>query len=544
MRTRLLPMSFLAFAITASASGQISLFSWSGQLPYDSLGVAISAARDIDQDGYPDVIIGVPHDDTAGPNMGRAWVFSGKNGMPLLQFVGSQSWAGFGSALDGAGDVNGDGYLDVIVGAPDWNKSATALGGGGVAQGLARVYSGRDGTVLYSFFGEAEYDGLGSAVAGAGDVNRDGFADLAAGAPGVPAPARSYARIFSGRDGSILHTVLADVPATRLGYAVIACGDLNGDLHPDFAASAPLDDLSAPGSGMVRVYSGKDGTPLHTWRGTRIYGNFGYSLANGQDLDGDDVNDIIIGAPFDGSFGSAYVYSGKSGVVLTTLKGNGEHGRIGRAVAGIGDVNGDLFPDFAVGSYETARVFSGKDLGVLFDLRGEAYEYFGAALSGVGDLNRDGLQDFAVGAPGESSGRGHAIVFAGTGCRAASTSSYGSGWPGTHGVPSLEVDAAPSFCKTISLSIENSRRLHTPAVLFAGVHDASLPTPWEGTLLVAPQIVVPIPLLPDSEFTIGISVPCDATLCGFSVYLQALTLDPGASKGVAFTPGLQLMVGN
>jgi hypothetical protein len=125
----------------------------------------------------------------------------------------------------------------------------------------------------------------------------------------------------------------------------------------------------------------------------------------------------------------------------------------------------------------------------------------------------------------------------------AGWSNYGSGWPGTHGIPSFTSSAAPELCKLLSLNLGNSRGAGTQAALFVGLTAADIPTAEGGRLLVLPTTVILFEL-PAAGISLPSCVPCDGTLCGFGVYMQAWEADPGASQGVSFSKGLQLMLGS
>jgi uncharacterized protein YciU (UPF0263 family) len=162
------------------------------------LGGSVSGAGDVNGDGYVDVIVGAVYDDKKGSNSGSAPVFSGKDGRILYTFNGDSAGDLFGASVSGSGDVNNDGFADVIVGAEGDDNKATD-------SGSARVFSGKDGSILHTFNGDRTYDGLGTSVSGAGDINNDGFADVIVGASrddnnGVDS---GSARVFSGKDGIV-----------------------------------------------------------------------------------------------------------------------------------------------------------------------------------------------------------------------------------------------------------------------------------------------------------------------------------------------------
>jgi len=167
-------------------SGQTGdlLWTFTGEAEQDHFGSSVSGAGDVNNDGYDDLIVGAQDNDAGGGWAGRAYVYSGQTGALLQTFTGEAELDRFGSSVSGAGDVNNDGYDDLIVGAQ-------ANDAGGDYAGRAYVYSGQTGALLQTFTGEAG-EGFGGSVSGAGDVNNDGRADLIVGAWGYDGVGRAY----------------------------------------------------------------------------------------------------------------------------------------------------------------------------------------------------------------------------------------------------------------------------------------------------------------------------------------------------------------
>ncbi|MEW6745197.1 MAG: calcium-binding protein [Planctomycetota bacterium] len=134
-------------------------------------------------------------------------------------------------------------------------------------------------------------------------------------------------------------------------------------------------------------------------------------------------------------------------------------------------------------------------------------------------------------------------VFACDTCPPSSWQNHGQGWPGTNGIPALVLGSAPDPCAFTTLVVENSRRAETLAVLFTGVFSAEQDTAWGGTLLVLPERTLSF-ILPEPGVVWPVFIPCDAGLCHTRLHLQALELDPGASRGVSFSRGLELRIGH
>ncbi len=312
----------------------------------DQFGQRVANAGDVDGDGLDDLIVGAADRAAFPRGKGYARVFSGATGALLHHFVGPNTGS-FGGAVAGNGDVDGDGYADLIV------------GGTHEGDGSVRVYSGRSGAELFAFDGEPlAREAFGASVSFLDDLDGDGRDEFLIGVPqSYPTPpywSLGHIELRSGADGALLHTFTAGYH--RIGTAITRLGDVNQDGAEDFAFSS-WDPQQIWSMGSVHVVSGKDYTELWSEEGSTAYTGFtfGYSLATAGDFDGDDVTDLLVGVPgtimnHARSVGTVQVRSGANGEWLGTCTGYGGWDYFGYSVAGLGDVNGDGEPDFAVGA--------------------------------------------------------------------------------------------------------------------------------------------------------------------------------------------------
>jgi hypothetical protein len=346
-------------------------------------GYSVASAGDVNGDGYADLVVGASVSNAAYVYLGGA---TGLATTPTT-LTGPAGSGAFSASVASAGDVNGDGYADLIVGAFISNSAYVYLGG---ATGLA--------TTPITLTGPAESQIFGRSVASAGDVNRDGYADLIVGANGS-----NTAYVYLGGAtglSSTPTTLTRPVGSAGFGESVASAGDVNGDGYADVV-------VGAGGSNTAYVYlggaTGLATTPT-TLRGPAGSSYFGLSVASAGDVNRDGYADLVVGA-----FGSntAYVYlGGATGLATTptTLTGPAGSTSFGRSVASAGDVNGDGYADVVVGAYtsNTAYVYLGGATGLATTpttLTGPAgSNYFGVSVASAGDVNRDGYADLVVGA--------------------------------------------------------------------------------------------------------------------------------------------------
>jgi large repetitive protein len=394
--------------LTAQIVGNI-IYQLDGGAIEDYFGHAVSGLGDVDGDGVPDLIVGAPDTDPGGrSHAGSAYVYSGATGALIYRIDGAVASDNMGMAVSNAGDINGDGVEDFIVGAQRVDNGLIN------EAGAAFVYSGATGQLLHSFYGDSnDGDRFGASVSGGGDVDGDGVPDLIVGAYKADYVKRNTGSVYvySGLSGTLIYRFDGTLD-NEYGRSVADAGDVNGDGYADIIVGARLEDSgSMYSNGAAIVYSGSTGAVLYRFNGEATNDLFGTAVAGAGDVDGDGYADLVVGATdtdFNGwDSGSAYVYSGYSGLLIYRLRGVDPYGELGAAVAGIGDVNNDGMDDFvATADWADANgnlvagsafVYSGATGSILHKIDGDQADYLGTSISGAGDINGDGFIDVIIG---------------------------------------------------------------------------------------------------------------------------------------------------
>jgi Ca2+-binding RTX toxin-like protein len=451
----------------------------------DQAGLSVGRAGDINKDGYDDFVVGAPGADLHGTNSGAAYVvFGSASGLSsdfnLATLTGSNgfriSGGGAGDALgysvQSAGDINGDGYDDIIVGAPFADAHGVDSGAAYVIFGKSGGFAADldiaklDGTNGFKLSGIAAGDHAGGAVSGAGDFNGDGYADLLIGADGsdvngtdsgqayvVLGHSGKFAANFDlstigGANGTIFNGGQAGAHA---GWSVAAALDFNGDEVPDLM-------IGAPGEAAAYLVQGKDGDSGYTYtlndafafNGVPILSttnnSSGFAVASAGDINGDGLGDVLVSAPYANAKGT---YSGQTYLILGgdphyriplasgAITGNQAYDNSGFSVSSAGDINGDGYSDLLVGVPGSGAdhpggayvLFGGANFDVLtlanldtehlapsqgFWITGAAAnDATGVSVSAAGDLNGDGYDDLLLGSPGAAGSTGAVDVFYG-----------------------------------------------------------------------------------------------------------------------------------
>ena len=392
-------------------------------------GRSVACAGDVNGDGYSDIIVGAYNYDNGQTNEGAAFVFhgsaSGINTMATITLESNQNDASFGFSVSCAGDVNGDGYSDIIVGSDNYDNGQTNEGATFVFHGSVSGINSSIISTLESNFASAN---MGRSVACAGDVNGDGFSDIITGAYHYTngESNEGAAFIFHGSAFSVNNlenTALeSNQVSANLGWSVSGGGDINGDGFSDIVVGVPNYDNGQSDEGAAFIYygslTGLSTTPDEILESNQANANFGYSVANAGDINGDGYSDVIVGSPKfqNGEFdeGAVLVYHGSSSslVLFDTLESNLTNTFLGWSVSTAGDVNADGYSDIIVGAYGytngesnegAAYIYHGSISGVdslpnKIIESNQAGAYAGWSVSTAGNINGDQYSDILIGA--------------------------------------------------------------------------------------------------------------------------------------------------
>ena len=433
-----------------------------GEAQDDAAGTDVAGAGDVNGDGYADFLITAPGRDAGALDTGEVYLFLGRAtgwsqdtwlSRADASFWGEQAGDAAGTSAAGVGDVNGDGLGDFLIGAPSNDEAGAGAGKVYLVLGRAQGWMGDVSLAQAdaSFLGENPGDGAGLDVSSAGDVNGDGLADFLISAPHYQGAAGKIYLILGrstgwSRDVSLTNadaSFVGENPGDLAGQSVTAAGDVNGDGLGDFLIGAWSNDGALSNTGKVYLILGKTAgwsTNVSlaqadaSFRGVTKDEMAGFPVAGAGDVNGDGLDDFLVGAIGFGdgvsvpeSAGKVYLVLGRAGgwgvnqslatVSAGSFVGEDFYDAAGWALTGGGDVNGDGYDDFLIGAPDNWE--AGEGFGQVYLILGKASGWeqnvslsrvdasfwgertgsrAGSSLAIVGDVDGDGFDDFMVGA--------------------------------------------------------------------------------------------------------------------------------------------------
>ncbi|MFN0274992.1 MAG: fibronectin type III domain-containing protein [Chitinophagales bacterium] len=396
-----------------------------------NMAFAVSTAGDVNSDGYDDVVVGAAAYDAGQTDEGKAFLFlGGPSGLattPVWQDEGDNAGGLMGKAVAAAGDVNGDGFDDLLIGLGLYS-------GGESEEGRAHVYYGNATGVStepdWIYEANQASAGLGFPLEGLGDVNNDGYDDIIVGANGYDAGQEDEGRAYgfygsaTGLPSSPSWTVEGNNIGAQMGHAVSAAGDVNNDGYDDAIVGGWGYSGAITSCGKAWVYlgsaSGLSTTAVWELEGGQENGYYAFWVSGVGDVNKDNYDDIIVGAKrWDAEFedeGKAWLYlGGPSGPSLTsswTQEGDNDGAEYAIQFGPAGDVNGDGIDDLIMGSHFHSESFNKEGKALLYlgsygglattpawtFLGGVDQANLGWTCDGAGDVNNDGYADVIVGA--------------------------------------------------------------------------------------------------------------------------------------------------
>ena len=495
----------------------------------DTFGWAVSSFGDVNGDDIPDLFVGAPTNDAIAGFAGRAYLFYGpvltnRSASSANAIITAQTFGdNLGISISNSGDVNNDGFDDLLMGARGHDVP-------GIQSGRCYLFNGPlngnfSATQANATFTGIDFEELGISVHSGGDLNDDGFADVVLGAPqfgdvDVFSVGRAY--VFDGPVQGVHAASTADAIVTgefvndQLGSSVAIVDDVNGDGIDDLVAGAPHGPLVFLDPGRAYVFFGPvSGSVSAATADVILTGEtdndlFGTSVASAGDVNGDGLGDILVGAEqtFNNGPGKAYLFLGplqesaSAATAAATFIGEVSKDSFGHSVSSAGDVNGDGFDDIVVGAWDSAAggfragrayLFLGPVSGTVPASQADVIftgtasgDRFGIAVGCAGDQDANGRDDLLIGAAQFNDGdAGLAHVFLGESLSTSVTIGPASGlWIGP-AFPNPSRSSATFAARldrdeSVAMSIVDStgRRVRTfpRRTLASGMHQLD----WDG----------------------------------------------------------------
>lgn len=352
--------NFGRLIVSSGADGSL-IHQFDGSNEWEKLGQEVAACGDLDLDGVPDFAY------STSLLGGAVHFISGATGTTIRTVSSPNGDGTFGFCMDSAGDVNGDGFADLFVSDPDTSTQGFTM------NGALYLLSGADGSLLYSVDGPDDSASFGEDLDCLGDIDGDGISEVICNAIGAEANGTDnlgVVFVLSGADGSTLHEVPGDPVFAFYGWSVSGAGDFTGDGVPDFMVGDIFHDSPYQTRvGRVDFFSGADGSLVRQLEAKDFWSDLGKELSTCGDLDDDGVIDHALGAAGNAYGGRVYIHSGATGALLTILESEGYQNDFGATLEDAGDLDGDGAPELLVGAHRASNLGASAGAAYLYEFR-------------------------------------------------------------------------------------------------------------------------------------------------------------------------------